>query len=127
VTTVGGSPQVKDDGLHNANHQSLRGEQLASGPYVPFRASNAASRSARIDQGWIYHHHRVYTECMAKHLVDIDETALAAAQAELGTASMKDTVNEALRRATDRRSARVQKALDRLGQRRLPPREEAWR
>ncbi len=64
---------------------------------------------------------------MAKHLVDIDETALAAAQAELGTASMKDTVNEALRRATVRRSARVQKALDRLGERRLPPREEAWR
>jgi Arc/MetJ family transcription regulator len=69
----------------------------------------------------------VYTELMGKHLVDIDEAALAAAQAELGTASMKDTVNEALRRATVRRSARVQKALDRLGERRLPPREEAWR
>jgi Arc/MetJ family transcription regulator len=64
---------------------------------------------------------------VAKHLVDIDEAALAAAQAELGTVSMKDTVNEALRRATVRRSARVQKALDRLGQRRIPPREEAWR
>ena len=35
---------------------------------------------------------------VAKHLVDIDETALAAAQAELGTATMKETVNEALRR-----------------------------
>ena len=58
---------------------------------------------------------------MGKHLVDIDEAALAAAQAELGTASMKDTVNEALRRATVRRSARVRKALDRLGERRLPP------
>ncbi len=63
---------------------------------------------------------------MGKHLVDIDETALAAAQAELGTASMKDTVNEALRRATVRRNARVQKALDRLGERHLLPREEAW-
>jgi Arc/MetJ family transcription regulator len=64
---------------------------------------------------------------MGKHLVDIDEAALAAAQAELGTASMKDTVNEALRRTIVRRNARVQKALDRLGQRRRPPREEAWR
>lgn len=64
---------------------------------------------------------------MAKHLVDIDEAALTAAQAELGTTSMKDTVNEALRQATVRRSARVQKALDRLGQRRFPPREDAWR
>ncbi len=77
--------------------------------------------------GWIYELHTVYTGAMGKHLVDIDEAALAAAQAELGTASMKDTVNEALRRATVRRSARVQKALDRLGGRRLPPREEAWR
>lgn len=64
---------------------------------------------------------------VAKHLVDIDEKALAAAQAELGTASMKDTVNEALRRASARRSTKVQKALDRLAQRQLPPREDAWR
>jgi len=64
---------------------------------------------------------------VTKHLVDIDETALAAAQAELGTASMKDTVNEALRRASRRRSSRVQTALDRLGRRHLPPREQAWR
>jgi Arc/MetJ family transcription regulator len=64
---------------------------------------------------------------MAKHLVDIDEDALAAAQAELGTPTMKDTVNEALRRASVRRTARVQKALDRLGRREFPRREEAWR
>jgi Arc/MetJ family transcription regulator len=64
---------------------------------------------------------------VAKHLVDLDEEALAAAQAELGTASMKDTVNEALRRASVGRSRRVEKALDRLGQRCLVPREEAWR
>lgn len=63
---------------------------------------------------------------MAKHLVDIDDDALAAAQAELGTTSMKDTVNEALRRASAGRSRRVQKSLDRLGRRRLPPREDAW-
>ena len=64
---------------------------------------------------------------MAKHLVDIDEEALAAAQAELGTPTMKDTVNEALRRASVRRASRVQRALDRLGRRDFPPREEAWR
>jgi Arc/MetJ family transcription regulator len=64
---------------------------------------------------------------VAKHLVDIDEDALAAAQAELGTASMKDTVNEALRRASTARSHRVDQALQRLARRRLPDREEAWR
>jgi Arc/MetJ family transcription regulator len=64
---------------------------------------------------------------MPKHLVDIDETALAAAQAELGTANMKETVNEALRRAGASRNSKVREALDRLGRRELPPREEAWR
>ena len=64
---------------------------------------------------------------MAKHLVDIDEVSLAAAQAELGTRTMKDTVNEALRRAGVAREARVEKALDRLGRREFPPREQAWR
>jgi Arc/MetJ family transcription regulator len=64
---------------------------------------------------------------MAKHLVDIDESALASAQAELGTPTMKETVNEALRRASVTRKARVQKALDCLGRRQLPPREDAWR
>jgi len=64
---------------------------------------------------------------MPKHLVDIDETALASAQAELGTASMKETVNEALRRAGAGRDSKVREALDRLGRRRPAPREEAWR
>jgi Arc/MetJ family transcription regulator len=63
---------------------------------------------------------------MSKHLVDIDEAALAAAQAELGTGSMKETVNEALKRAGAGRDSRVRQALDRLGRRQLPPREEAW-
>ncbi|HUY87036.1 MAG TPA: hypothetical protein VMU77_07950 [Acidimicrobiales bacterium] len=64
---------------------------------------------------------------MAKHLVDIDEAVLAAAQAELGTPTMKDTVNEALRRATVKRTVRVTKALDRLGRRQVSSRDEAWR
>ena len=64
---------------------------------------------------------------MAKHLVDIDEDALTAAQAELGTPTMKETVNEALRRAGSGRQARVARALDRLAMKQLPPRDEAWR
>ena len=69
----------------------------------------------------------VYTVAMSKHLVDIDEGALEAAQAELGTANMKETVNEALRRAGSGRNPRVRAALDRLARRALPPREQAWR
>lgn len=76
---------------------------------------------------WIYASDLVYTQEMTKHLVDIDEAALAAAQAELGTGSMKDTVNEALRRAGTARDARVTRALDRLGRRERAPREDAWR
>ena len=64
---------------------------------------------------------------MTKRLVDIDEEALAAAQAELGTSTMKDTVNAALRRAGQSRSRRVKEALDRLARRHLPAREDAWR
>lgn len=64
---------------------------------------------------------------MTKRLVDIDDSTLASAQAELGTPTMKETVNEALRRAGVRRSLRVQRALDRLSRKRFPPREEAWR
>ena len=64
---------------------------------------------------------------MSKHLVDIDESSLAAAQAELGTTNMKQTVNEALKRVSAGRGSRVQEALDRLGRRGFPSREEAWR
>jgi Arc/MetJ family transcription regulator len=64
---------------------------------------------------------------MVKRLVDIDDEALAAAQAELGTTTMKDTVNEALRRVGSSRSRTVTDALDRLSHRQLPPREDAWR
>jgi Arc/MetJ family transcription regulator len=64
---------------------------------------------------------------MVKRPVDIDEESLAAAQAELGTTTMKDTVNEALRRAGSTRPRAVTDALDRLSRRRLPAREEAWR
>jgi len=64
---------------------------------------------------------------VAKHLVDLDENTLAAARAELGTTTIKDTVNEALRRATSRRGRRVAAALDILSGACLDDRAEAWR
>jgi Arc/MetJ family transcription regulator len=64
---------------------------------------------------------------VTKRLVDIDEEALAAAQAQLGTSTMKDTVNGALLLVGAARSARVKDALDRLGRRSLAAREDAWR
>lgn len=64
---------------------------------------------------------------MSKHLIDIDEDALRAAQAELRTGTIRDTVNEALRRATTGRDRRVHKALDTLARARHQDRGEAWR
>lgn len=64
---------------------------------------------------------------MAKRLVDIDEKALSAARAELGTRTLKDTVNEALRRAAPMRDRRVTKALQTLARARLRDRSAAWR
>ena len=64
---------------------------------------------------------------MAKHLVDIDEDALSAARAELGTHTIRDTVNEALNRAAGRRSAHVKRSLDHLARLELDDRNDAWR
>ena len=64
---------------------------------------------------------------MAKRLVDIDEKALAAARAELGTKTLKDTVNEALRRAASNRPHRVTRALETLAKAKLQDRSAAWR
>ncbi len=64
---------------------------------------------------------------MSKHLVDIDEQALSAARAELDTATIKDTVNEALRQAAAGRDPRVTKALDVLANADLADRAEVWR
>ena len=49
---------------------------------------------------------------MAKYLVDIDDKALIAAKSELGTRTLKDTVNEELRRVAPRRDRRMARALD---------------
>jgi Arc/MetJ family transcription regulator len=70
----------------------------------------------------------VYTRGM-KHLIDLDEQALASARAALGTSTIKATVNEALRRAvidTDR-EARIRSSLDALASMPAFDRADAWR
>ena len=84
------------------------------------------SKSDNLASG-IYPTHGVYTPTMAKHLIDLDEDKLSAARAELGTNSIKETVNEALRRATAAREQRVASALDVLGAADLDDRTDAWR
>ena len=64
---------------------------------------------------------------MSKHLVDIDETALRAARAELGTKTIKETVNHALHQAGAAHEGVVRKSLDVLARGDLAPREDAWR
>jgi Arc/MetJ family transcription regulator len=64
---------------------------------------------------------------MAKHLVDLDEAMLSAARAELGTTTIKDTVNEALRRTTLERQRRTADALDVLATTAFEDRTDAWR
>jgi Arc/MetJ family transcription regulator len=75
----------------------------------------------------IYRHGDVYTDGMSKHLVDIDEEALQAARAKLGTDTIKDTVNRALRRVGGDHGSTVKKRLDLLARADLARREEAWR
>lgn len=63
---------------------------------------------------------------MTKRLVDIDDTLLDEARSQLGTSTIKDTVNEALRKAGAAREGEVARALDVLGRAPWLPREEAW-
>ena len=64
---------------------------------------------------------------MAKHLVDIDEEVLRAARAELGTRTIKETVNLALRRASSDHRLQTKRQLDVLARAELAGREQAWR
>ena len=64
---------------------------------------------------------------MTKHLVDIDPEALNEARAELKTSTIKETVNEALRRVGAGRSRRLKHSLDVLAKARLADRDKAWR
>lgn len=64
---------------------------------------------------------------MSKRLIDIDDEALDAARVQLGTGTIKDTVNEALRRAGGTREEVVARALDALADVPLVDRAKAWR
>jgi Arc/MetJ family transcription regulator len=64
---------------------------------------------------------------MGKHLVDIDEKALSAARSELGTHTIKETVNRALRQAVKDRDERVKNAFEVLASTELASRADAWR
>jgi len=59
--------------------------------------------------------------------VDIDEDALADAKRELGTRTIKDTINLALRRLSPQRRDDIERQLDVLARAELAPREQAWR
>jgi Arc/MetJ family transcription regulator len=69
----------------------------------------------------------VYTHDMTKRLVDIDEEALDAARSQLGTTTIKATVNEALRLVGSDRSELVRNSMDVLSAMPLSDRDEAWR
>jgi Arc/MetJ family transcription regulator len=64
---------------------------------------------------------------VAKHLIDIDEKALRAARSRLGTSTIKETVNRALRRVAGEDESRVKRSLDALARAELAAREDAWR
>ena len=64
---------------------------------------------------------------MGKHLIDIDERALEMARAELGTTTIKETVNVALRRASSQRVKDTAAALDVLAAAPPEDRAAAWR
>jgi Arc/MetJ family transcription regulator len=64
---------------------------------------------------------------MTKRLIDVDDEALAAARAQLGTTTIKDTVNEALRSAAKQRTTQLAQALTVLADVDLDDRSAAWR
>jgi len=70
---------------------------------------------------------KVYTRRMTKRLVDIDEEALDAARSQLGTTTIKATVNEALRLVGSDRSEVVRNSMDVLAAMPLSDRDDAWR
>jgi Arc/MetJ family transcription regulator len=69
----------------------------------------------------------VYIAFTGKHLVDIDEDALRTARAKFGSATIKETVNRALRQAGGEHRRAVKRRLDSLAGVDLADREQAWR
>jgi Arc/MetJ family transcription regulator len=68
-----------------------------------------------------------YIHDVTKRLIDVDDDALDAARAQLGTRTIKDTVNEALRNAARQRSTELASALSVLADADLDDRSAAWR
>ncbi len=64
---------------------------------------------------------------MSKRLVDIEDTLLEAARAELGTPTIKATVNEALRLAGARRNEEIRYSFEVLASSIVQDRSNAWR
>jgi Arc/MetJ family transcription regulator len=64
---------------------------------------------------------------MTKRLVDIDDDALEVARGRLGTTTIKETVNVALRLATIDRESEIEQALATLAGTATADRSDAWR
>jgi hypothetical protein len=64
---------------------------------------------------------------VTKHLVDIDEGALQAARAKLGSKTIKETVNRALLQTGGEHQRAVKRRLDLLAGTDLAARDQAWR
>ncbi len=69
----------------------------------------------------------MYTDVVTKRLVDIDDTALDGARISLGTRTIKDTVNEALRQAGEAHQVELDNAISVLANADLGDRAAAWR
>ena len=96
---------------------------------TPNRAHNrvpAGPTRGRTDRVYIYSATYIL-QVMGKHLIDLDEEILSAARTELGTDTIKATVNTALRAACAARGERVAAALDALASFEFDDRERAWR
>ena len=85
-------------------------------------------KPTRVDPPSIYLDHRsIYTGGVTKRLIDVDDEALDAARVRLGTSTIKDTVNEALRETARQRDTQLSSALSVLADADLDDRAAAWR
>jgi Arc/MetJ family transcription regulator len=76
---------------------------------------------------YIFRRYGYILAIVTKRLIDVDDDALDAARAQLGTRTIKDTVNEALREAARQRSTQLSNALFVLADANLDDRSTAWR
>jgi len=68
-----------------------------------------------------------YTAPVTKRLIDVDDDVLESARTHLGTATIKETVNTALRMVAEDRSAGLADAFRVLADIPLDDRTSAWR